>query len=210
MYLGRIVAIGMSKKGGAVGMYRISSRSFPDRETKLDGDKVYVVPRTGFKDDLTRNPYISYNCLNLVGEYAVISNGSHTDSIAGKILMGYPARDALALTLLAMDYEKDNYKTPRIAGIISKKSNIAYLAVVKEKALFVRNFELTSGTAYYVATYEHSTPCPDYKDVNFDAANALDARNYVINNGVFAELEIPVTSSAVFASDNTFELSAES
>ena len=210
MYVGRIVAIGMSRNGSAVGMYRISSRSFPNRGTRLAGDRVSVIPRSGFEEDITRTSYISYTCLNLAGEYAVVSNGSHTDYIAEKILMGYPARDALALTLLVMDYEKDNYKTPRIAGIISKKSNIAYLAVVKEKALVVRDFELTPGIAYYVATYEHSIPCTDYKDANFDAANALASRNYVIKNGVFADFELPVTSAAVFVSGNTFELSAES
>ena len=210
MYVGRIVAIGMNRKGNIAGMYRISSRSFPNRETKLAGEgKVSVIPRAGFEADLTKNPYITYNCLKLAGEYAVITNGSHTDQIAEKIMAEYPVRDALALTLLAMDYEKDSYKTPRIAGVISKNSNIAYLAVVKEKALLVRDFELTKGTAYYVATYEHSTPCLHHKDANFDAVNELEARNYVINQGVFAGLELPVTSAAVFSHEKGFELSAD-
>lgn len=209
MYVGRIVAVGMNKGGNAVGMYRISSRSFPNRETRLVGDKVSVMPRIGFEADLTKSPYISYNCLKLADKYAVISNGSHTDPISEKILMGYPVRDAIVLTLLAMDYENDNYKTPRIAGVISKTSNIAYLAVVKEKALLVENFELTPGTAYYVATYEHSTPCEHYKDTNFDAANAQEARNYIINHGVFAKFELPVTSAAIFSHRTAFEFSAE-
>ncbi|MDR0932030.1 MAG: hypothetical protein LBM70_03310, partial [Victivallales bacterium] len=32
MYLGRIVAIGMTKDGKPTAMYRVSSRSFPNRE----------------------------------------------------------------------------------------------------------------------------------------------------------------------------------
>lgn len=35
MYLGRIVAIGMTPQGKAAAMYRVSSRSFPNREAVL-------------------------------------------------------------------------------------------------------------------------------------------------------------------------------
>ena len=34
MYLGRIVAAGLTKDGRAVAMYRVSSRSFPNREAR--------------------------------------------------------------------------------------------------------------------------------------------------------------------------------
>ena len=40
MYLGRIVAIGMTKSGRAGAFYRVSSRSFPNRMAVLQGDKV--------------------------------------------------------------------------------------------------------------------------------------------------------------------------
>lgn len=209
MYVGRIVAIGQTKNGNNVGMYRISSRSFPNRSTKLSGSTISVVPKTGFESDLTKNPYIAYNCIRIAKTYAVISNGSHTDAIAEKIEMGYPVRDAMALSLLAMDYEKDNYKTPRIAGVIALNSNLAYLASIKENSLCVRDFELASGTAFYVATYEHSIPCVHYKDSNFDADNAKQAKEYVFSKGIFAELELPVTSTAVLSDRKAFILNAE-
>lgn len=209
MYVGRIVAIGQTKNGNNVGMYRISSRSFPNRSTKLSNNTVSVIPRAGFESDLTKNPYISYNCIKIAKSFAVITNGSHTDAIAEKIDMGYPVRDALALTLLAMDYEKDNYNTPRIAGVISLESNIAYLASVGEKSLVARDFELAPGTAFYVATYERSIPCIHYKDAEFDASSGSEAKSYVMNKGVFAKLELPVTSAAVFSCKTKFELSAE-
>lgn len=209
MYVGRIVSIGQTRNGNNVGMYRISSRSFPNRSTKLSGNTVSVIPRSGFESDLTKNPYISYNCIKIAKSFAVITNGSHTDAIAEKIEMGYPVRDALALTLLAMDYEKDNYKTPRIAGVISLDSNLAYLASIKENSLVVRDFELTPGTAFYVATYEHSIPCAHYKDSDFDAYDSKQAKEYIYSKGVFAQLELPVTSASVLSSKSTFTFSAE-
>jgi Archaeal IMP cyclohydrolase len=62
----------------------------------------------------TNNPYVSYNCMRQGGEKIVIGNGSHVDPIAEKIDRGYPARDALAEALLALDYEKDDYNTPEL------------------------------------------------------------------------------------------------
>jgi len=209
MYVGRIVAIGQTRNGNNVGMYRISSRAFPNRSTKLSSNLVSVVPRAGFESDLTKSPYISYNCIRIAKSFAVITNGSHTDPIAEKIDMGYPVRDALALALLAMDYEKDNYKTPRIAGVISLESNLAYLASVKENSLVVRDFELEPGICFYVATYEHSIPCVHYKDSSFDACDAKQAKEYIFSKGIFAQLELPVTSVAVISNKNTFAFEAE-
>ena len=103
MYLGRIVAIGMTPAGKAAAMYRVSSRSFPNREAVLNGNQVSILPRAGFEGDLRKNPYISYNCIRLAGEWAVATNGSQTDPIVEKLAMGYPARDAITLPLLTMD-----------------------------------------------------------------------------------------------------------
>ena len=195
MYVGRIVAVGMNKDGKSVGMYRVSSRSFPNRETRIIGDKVAVMPKPGFEDDLSKNPYIAYNCIRTVGKYAIVSNGSHTDPITEKIMMNMSPKDALALSLLALDYEKDHLNTPRIAGVISLESASGFLGIVRKDGLIVREFKLTAGVAYYVATYEHNTPCGHYKDENFEVKNADEACTYIFNKGVFAELEKPVTSS---------------
>ena len=140
MYVGRIVSIGMTKRGKLVGMYRVSSRSFPNRCARDMGDRVAIVPKQGFEQDVFTNPYISYNCLRKFGKYLVVSNGSHTDSIAEKLEAGMSSRDALALVLLSMDYERDDYNTPRIAGIVQKGTNKAYLAIVCDDALLVQSF----------------------------------------------------------------------
>ncbi len=210
MYVGRIVAVGMNSSGEPVGMYRVSSRSFPNRETRLVDDRVSVMPKAGFEGDLNKSPYIAYNCLRLSGKYAVVSNGSQTDPIAEKILMGTPVRDALSLSLLALDYEKDDYNTPRIAGVVETGSNAAYLGIVTDGSLVVRKFELNPGEAYYVATYEHTVPSSHLMDSSFDAVSANSAKEYVFSKGKFAELEKPVTAAAVILKNNgEVEISAE-
>ena len=209
MYVGRIVAVGMNKAGNLTAMYRVSSRSFPNRETRMIGDRVAVMPKPGFEDDLKKSPYITYNCIRTAGDFAVVTNGSHTDPIAEKIQMGFPARDALALSLLSLDYEKDDYNTPRIAAVINPKTNSALLGIVKKDALLVRGFDLIPGTALYVATYEHDIPCKHYRDEHFDVVSAEEAKKYIFNQGVFAELEKPVTAAAVYFTGKDFEIASE-
>src|SRR5512138_1693454 len=81
MYVGRIVAVGKTKAGQLAAMYRVSSRSFPNRQTKVIGGAIAVIPKEGCESDLDQNPYIAYNCLRVVSRYAVVGNGAHVDPI---------------------------------------------------------------------------------------------------------------------------------
>jgi len=210
MYVGRIVAAGMTRAGEAVAMYRVSSRSFPNREARLNNETISIMPRPGFEDDLKKNPYIAYNCVRLAGQWAVASNGSQTDPIVEKIAMGMPVRDAFALGLLAMDYEKDSLNTPRIITAVSHTAPVAFFGIIRHDALLVRQVELKPGQAFYIATYEHNYPCEQhFGDQNFDAKDAAAACGYVIRGGVFADLEKPVTAAAAFARNGKFELAVE-
>ena len=206
MYLGRIVAVGRTREGRNTVMYRVSSRSFPNREAVKINDRVSILPRAGFEDDLKKNPYITYNCLLFAGDYAVASNGSQTDPIAEKIRMGMPVRDAITLGLLAMDYEKDSLDTPRIVSVCHKTLPVGYLGIVRKDAVLVRDFELTDGKAYYISTYEHNCPCPTQSDAAFDAATADDAAQYAVDGGIFADFTNSVTSAAALATADGFEV----
>ena len=115
MYVGRVVAVGKAKSGNNVAMYRVSSRSFPNRHiVKLD-QMLTVVPRPGAEQDIQKNPYIAYNAIRIDENWAVATNGTHTDPIFEKLRAGIGPREALSMVLLALDYEKDAYSTPRIA-----------------------------------------------------------------------------------------------
>ena len=94
-------------------------------------------------------------------------------------------------------------------GVINPGKNLAFLATVQKDNIVVRGFELSPGTALYVATYEHDIPCDHFKDDNFDVASAAEANNYIFNKGVFAELEKPVTSAAAYFTGERFEIASE-
>ena len=151
MYIGRIVAAGMTRDGRVAAGYRVSSRSFPNRTARLIGEKVSIMPRAGFEGDLAKNPYIAYNCLRLSGKIALVTNGSQTDPIIEKIIAGMNLRDAFALGLLAMDYEKDSLNTPRIAAAVDAEKCVAMLGIVRHDALRVKEFKLEAGKIYYLS-----------------------------------------------------------
>lgn len=148
MYVGRFLVV-----APGIGAYRVSSRSFPNRHV-VDRDGTLTVAPTDDAEP-TENPYVSYNCVRVVDadeEQAVVANGSHADPVAEKLEMGYPARDALAEALLALDYEKDSYDTPRIAGVVA--ADTAFIGTVRKDALLVHEVDEPT----LVATYEKDTP----------------------------------------------------
>ena len=206
MYLGRIVAFGMTASGRVCAMYRVSSRSFPNRQAVENNGKIAIVPRPGAESDLAKNPYISYNCLRIAGEWAIATNGSQTDPVTEKIAMGMPVRDAVALGLLAMDYEKDSLDTPRIVAVAGRVSKVGYLGIIRKDALLVREFPLRPGEARYISTYGKNSPCDDNVDRNFDGACENCAANYVVGGGVFADFENPVTAAAAMDNGDGFSL----
>ena len=189
MYVGRLLVIGPS-----VGAYRVSSRSFPNRKiTDRDG-MLTVVPTEDAPP--TDNPYVSYNCVRTVGDTAVLGNGSHVDPITEKIGLGYPARDAVAESLLALDYEKDDYDTPRIAGTIDRKGE-AFLGIVRRDAIIVHSVEEPT----IIATYELDAP----ELVAFPAETAEDAAVAAYD----LEYEHPVCAAGVSSEEDGFELAVE-
>lgn len=200
IYLGRIVAVAVTREGRPVALYRVSSRSFPNRMARIADNRrsVAIVPKPGHEADIGRNPYIAYNCARLVGDYAVLANGSHADPTAEKIAMGIPPRDALALALLAMDYEKDEYSTPRITAIANARDNTGWLGVVRKGGLDVQSFALEPGNAIHISTYGHDIP-ERARVSPFPVATAEEATTHLFAGGVFAGFSHPVTAVAAVA-----------
>jgi len=179
MYVGRFLVV-----APGWGAYRVSSRSFPDRVVRETEVGYAVVP----EDDYD-NPYVSYNCLRKVEgtEKTVLGNGTHVDPIAEKMESGYPPRDALALALLTLDYEKDDYDTPRIACVVAPEE--AYVGTVTRDSLVVERVDEPT----MVATYEVQHPSP----IEFDVSGAQEAAR-----GVYEmEYEHPVAACAVYGDE---------
>lgn len=207
VYLGRIVAVAVTPSGKAAALYRVSSRSFPNRMAAFtrDGACVSIVPKPGHETDIAKNPYIAYNAARLAGRYAILANGSHTDPVTEKIAMGMPVRDAIALSLLAMDYEKDDYSTPRIVAVADSLSRVGWLGTVRKDGLDVRAFELEPGRIAHLSTYEHDTPSIHHVS-DFGVESAESACDFILDGGVFADFTNPVTAVAAVAADDGFRL----
>lgn len=203
MYVGRIVAVGKTTQGHNTGAYRVSSRSFPNRMAVENSGRLAIVPRPGHEDDIQKNPYIAYNCVRVAGDYAVVTNGSHTDPIVEKIALGMPVRDALASVMLSMDFEKDAYNTPRISGVVPVEGDTGWLAVVRDDALVVKAVPLETGRASYIATYEHND-VSDAQTLDFGAKDAETAARFIVDGGDFTNLEKPVCSAAATAHGDGF------
>jgi IMP cyclohydrolase len=197
MYLGRFVVVAPDRAA-----YRVSSRSFPNRRI-VDRDGTLTVVPTAEAEE-TDNPYVSYNCLRETDRGVVVGNGSHVDPIAEKLQLGYPARDALAEPLLALDYEKDDYDTPRIAGIVGGERASTdgpgepegYIATVRRDALLVEPVSEPT----LVATYETDSPEPHALErsdaagvasevYDFEYEHAVCAAGVTVDGGVEAAIE---------------------
>ena len=205
MYVGRIVAVGRTPQGRAAALYRVSSRSFPNRTAKVIGDSVAVVPKPGHEQMVFENPYVSYNCVRMAGNTCIATNGSHTDPITEKVAAGVPVRDAMASVLLNLDYEKDDYNTPRIAAAIAAGAETGFLGIVRHDALLVKELAVAPGEAFYVATYEKNTVSTHQRS-DFDAADAAAGAQFAVSGGAFADMVNAVTSVCALEKDGAFEL----
>lgn len=204
MYLGRIISAGMTEEGKPFVAYRVSSRSFPNRQVKALETEAAIIPKEGFEKDIFKNTYIAYNCVKIVDDIAIISNGSQTDPIADKIAIGMNIRDALAYSLITMDYEKDDYNTPRIAAVVKTGSSNkyeAYVGIVTDNKILVE--EIAIGEAVFISTYEATSP----ELLKFSAKDSESAAKLIFDEADFAEFEHPVCSvAAVF--DKKWDISA--
>lgn len=207
MYVGRIVAIGKNNNDQLVAMYRVSSRSFPNRHSQQIGEAVAIVPNEGYETDIYKNPYIAYNCLRLADNFAVVGNGTHVDPIVEKLESGMNMRDAIVSVLYGMDYEHDDYNTPRITAVTDLKSRLCSLGIVRHDAFLVNNFQLTQGELFYIATYEHNYPSKEFSEKDFHITSAEEACDYILGKGVFSTLERPISAACAIELESGYSIS---
>lgn len=144
-YTGRTLGIGLME-GRPFAFYLLCSRSFPKRRAIVRENAVYIENLTE-----TDNPYVSYPVVRLLEDYAVVTNGLQTDFIAQALEWESPKK-ALIHVLDALDYERDDYNTPRIAGIIGGGGR-GWLGFAGREEFWVKELELKEGKAFVTATY---------------------------------------------------------
>lgn len=188
MYVGRIVAVGKTDRPFVA--YRVSSRSFPNRVARITDVGVAIQPLD--PEDMRRNPYIAYNCLRVSSNGVVVSNGAHTDPIFEKLEAGIHPDAAIQQALTEMGYERDDFNTPRIAGVVTE--SVGFIGTVRIDAVEVSSFELEENSCHFICTYELDRL--ESRSVPFVAANADQAARYIVEGGVFKDLEHPVCAAA--------------
>ncbi|NLU41652.1 MAG: IMP cyclohydrolase [Firmicutes bacterium] len=151
MYIGRFVVVGRDNSGTLYVGYRVSGRSQPDRRIVMKDEIASVVPNKGVEYD---NPFVTYPCFRRAGDCLVVSNGSQTWPIGEKIISGLPVKDSLSLSLLALEYERDQYHTPRIAAVADYSRDEAWLGIITDSKLEVRKVPVEAGEARLLAVYE--------------------------------------------------------
>ena len=193
MYIGRIVIVGRTNGKSWAG-YRVSSRTFPNRRAEVRGDSILVSPID--PKDLVKNPYIAYNCIRTNGDVAVVANGTQADMIIERIGDGLPPLDAIALSLVAFGYERDELDTPRLAGAVMAEK--AWLGIAMKGEFRFKEIPMKDNDSFMVATYEKTSFEPvavSGKDASAVAKAAHDL-----------PFERPVCSAAAFQGDDGFEL----
>lgn len=207
MYVGRIVSVGRTKDNKLSVMYRVSSRSFPNREIAELENSLAVIPKKGHHEDIYTSPYISYNCFRSNSRYAVVGNGTQADPVFEKLESGMNMRDAIANVLLAMDYEHDDYSTPRIVAVADLQTQKGALGSVRKDGIDVQVFDLALGEYRFVSTYEKCVVSTDNQGFDFDISDEAQAAQFVISGGAFAEFTNPVSSVAALANGEGFQTS---
>ncbi len=189
MYVGRIAVVGRAN-GRSFVAYRVSSRSFPNRLAEVRKKSIIVSPRD--PADLARNPYIAYNCIRVADDVAVVANGTQADMILERIVDGQKPGDAIALSLVAYGYERDELDTPRIAGAVSREK--CWLGIAKRDEFRVKEFTLAESGAFLVATYEKT----DFVAISFDGKNAGE----IAQKAYDLPFERPICAASAMAGDN--------
>jgi IMP cyclohydrolase len=200
MYIGRFVIIGRTLAGALYLGYRVSSRSFPNRMIRVGADRAAVLPtEDAAKSD---NPYISYNCFRTYQDVGVVGNGSQVDPIIDKVALGYPLRDAITNSLLALDYERDAFNTPRVAAALRPSADMAYLGFVGIDTVYSRRIMLAPGQAWLVATYE----CTDPTEITLAGETAQELVDAIYT----CTYELPVTALVAKWHEGSYQLAARS
>lgn len=200
MYVGRIVGVGRNLNGYPVAAYRVSSRSFPNRNAERLGDTVQIVAQAGSADAASDSPYIAYECLIWNERFAVVSNGTHTRPIYERLKAGNAPRDAIASVLVGLDREFDQHDTPRICGVVDIAGDTLWLGSITATSLSVMPLEIRRGQLAYVTTYELPLPGREQMDDRFNAVDATAACRYIVGESVFSEFDKPVCAASWVAS----------
>ncbi len=188
MYIGRFIVVGKTEHGHPFVVYRVSSRSYPNRTARvINNHTVSIIPTNPKEYD--GKQYLTYNCIRVVADKVIVGNGSHTDRIADRF-SGDP-QYTLTDVLSEMGYEMDGYHTPRIAAIVDRRSG--YLGYVNDSGVKVKRVKMRRGIGQYLGVY-NACRIDENQVISIPVIDVGGLANYVLN---YSNFEYPVVSVAV-------------
>eukprot|EP01037_Dinobryon_pediforme_P016248 gene16248-16427_t len=206
MYVGRIVGVGRTSFGKLAAVYRVSSRSFPNRNAEKTGKSVRIVPRPGSSDAASDSPYISYEAIVWGERFAVVSNGSQTRPIFERLKAGNTPRDAISSVLMGLDREFDQYDTPRICGVIDMAANALWLGSITADSLVVIPITVSAGQLAFITTYNFPIPSNLQVDPSFVPLTGSESCRHIVGNSVFADFEKPIFSTSIIVDNSNIDI----
>ena len=85
------------------GGYCVCSRSFPNRCVVKRDNCLSIEFITGAKE--VKNPYATYNCARVEGNFVVIGNGNHVDRIVEQLVLKINPKDYIYLLLILKNHK---------------------------------------------------------------------------------------------------------
>ena len=166
-YPGRGIVIGYNPAGESIVIYWIMGRSDNSRN-RIFKYKNNILSTEAADPSLVEDPsLIIYNAMRGIGHNIIVSNGSQTDMIYDKLMLG----SGFLASLEHETYEPDapNY-TPRISGYLDKNFKNISLSIIKRNhtgntdRCFYRYSNIPSGVGYCVTTYMgDGDPLPSFQ-----------------------------------------------
>ena len=166
-YPGRGIIIGRNHDSEWVVIYWIMGRSDNSRN-RVFKYKNNILSTEAADPSLVKDPsLIIYNAMRGIGHNIIVSNGSQTDVIYNKLMLG----SSFQTSLEHEKYEPDapNY-TPRISGYIDRNVNNISLSIIKRNHTndvdhcFYRYSNIPLGAGYCITTYmSDGDPLPSFQ-----------------------------------------------
>ena len=166
-YPGRGIIIGRNHDSEWVVIYWIMGRSDNSRN-RVFKYKNNILSTEAADPSLVKDPsLIIYNAMRGIGHNIIVSNGSQTDVIYNKLMLG----SSFQTSLEHEKYEPDapNY-TPRISGYIDRNVNSISLSIIKRNHTndvdhcFYRYSNIPLGVGYCITTYmSDGDPLPSFQ-----------------------------------------------
>ena len=158
-YPGRGIVLGRNHNSEWVAVYWIMGRS-PNSRNRIFKYENKILSTEAADPSKVKDPsLIIYNAMRGIGHNVIVSNGSQTDMIYDKLMLG----SGFLASLENETYEPDepNY-TPRISGFIDKNRQCITLSIIKinhtgdTDRCFYCYSNMPTGYGYCITTYKEN------------------------------------------------------